>query len=338
MGAGSVNAKVGVLVANLGSPAAPTYGEVRSYLQEFLSDRRVIQLSPLIWQPILHLFVLSFRPSKTARLYGEIWHKATNESPLVFHTRETAEALSREDDDVEVAWAMRYGQPAIEDAIAQLFEKGCERIVVLPLYPQFSRTTTSSIKVVLESLPQSLLENRSIDFIEDYHDCPAYIDALAASVTDHLTTLDFEPEKFIVSFHGIPLAYHRKGDPYVAQCEKTFGLLAERLPKGTPELVLTFQSRFGFQKWMEPYTDETLVELAQAGTKRVMLIAPGFAADCIETLEELDIQGKEAFIANGGEHYTRVPCLNASSSAIALYRRLAGERFGDQAAMERPAD
>ncbi len=317
--------KLGILLVNLGSPAAPRYGEVRAYLKEFLSDRRVIQLNPILWQPILNLFILSFRPLKTARLYEKIWNKRTDESPLIFHSRETAEALRKVSSAHMVEWAMRYGSPAIVPTIERMESAGCEKIVLLPLYPQFSHTTTSSIQDVVKAFNKGRKKKPAPILIESYHDDGRYIEALARSVEDHVGGLDFTPEKIIVTFHGIPQSYDREGDPYVEQCKGTFALLAEKLPFDQDDILLTYQSRFGPQKWMEPYVDETLERLAKEGVKNVLLIAPGFAADCIETLEELDIEGKECFLESGGERFSRVPCLNASPGAVELYRDLCAD-------------
>jgi protoporphyrin/coproporphyrin ferrochelatase len=307
--------RIGVLLTNLGTPEATDYWSMRRYLKEFLSDRRVIETSRLIWWPVLNLIILTKRPTPKGRDYASIWNNERNEGPLKTITRSQAEQLAASlgeaaGDRVVVDWAMRYGQPAIRDRIRALLAHGCDRILMVPLYPQYAAATTAT---ACDHAFRALMDMRwqpTLRVAPPYHDDPVYIDALARSMRQSLGKLDFEPEVILVSFHGVPKEYLLKGDPYHCQCVKTWRLLRERF--GWPEhrFRISFQSRFGTDEWLRPYTDETVTALARSGVKRLAIVAPGFSADCLETLEELDGENRHYFEGNGGERFAYLPCLN----------------------------
>ena len=308
--------RVGVLLVNLGTPDAPDTASVRRYLAEFLSDPRVVEIPQLVWQPILRGVVLTTRPKKSAHAYQQVW--TDQGSPLAAITRAQAAALSGAfGDGVTVDWAMRYGRPAIGDRIAALKTAGCDRILLAPLYPQYCAATTATANDKAFAALAAMRWQPAVRTLPPYHDDPAYIAALADSVRDGLARLDFAPDALIASFHGMPQRTLELGDPYHCQCVKTARLLGEALGR---EMTVTFQSRFGRAKWLEPATDTTLAALAGQGVRRVALIAPGFSADCLETLEELDIRGRETFVAAGGTHFAYLPCLNDSAGGIAMLR------------------
>lgn len=320
--------KIGVMLVNLGTPDSSNIKDVRRYLREFLSDKRVIEANPLLWKLILNCVILPFRASKTAAVYKSVWRQETDESPLRYYTRQQAEKVAERfaeqniESAIEIDWAMRYGNPSIKSVIENLQEKGCTRIVVLPLYPQYSATTTAAVS---DEVFRCLANKRwqpTVRIAPPYEVHPLYISALKKSLETHLATLSWSPEKILMSFHGIPLEYVEKGDPYRDFCERTFRHLDAAISKDMPELELTFQSRFGPREWLQPYTAKTLESLAQSGVKKVALIAPGFAADCIETLEELQIEGHKLFEKNGGTHFTQIPCLNDSHESIDLLVQL----------------
>jgi ferrochelatase len=307
---------------NLGTPDAPDARAVRRYLREFLSDRRVIEVNPLLWQVILNAVILPFRPRRSAEAYGKIWDRQRNESPLRTHTRAQAEGVARRlaatHPDVVVDWAMRYGTPSIPDRLHALAERGCTRILLFTLYPQYSATTTAT---AYDRAFAELAEMRwqpAVRTAPPYHDAPGYIAALAASVEAHVAGLGWQPQAIVASFHGLPKDYFAKGDPYYCHCARTARLLRERLGRDEQGLMLTFQSRFGPREWLQPYTEQTLAALPGRGVRDVAVITPGFAADCVETLEEIAIRGREAFEAAGGERFTVVPCLNAREDHVAL--------------------
>jgi ferrochelatase len=313
---------VGLLVINLGTPDAPRPWAVKEYLAEFLSDRRVVELPRAIWWPLLHGVVLNTRPRKSAKAYAAVWDHARGDSPLRAITGDIAAALAADFPDIRVEMAMRYGRPAILPAILKLREAGCERILVAPLYPQYcGATTASAIDAVCRAL-QEFRWQPAIRTLPPWYDDPAYIAALRDSLDAGLAALDFEPQTVLASFHGMPQRTLDRGDPYHCQCVKTVRLLREMLGWGEDRLRLTFQSRFGAGAWLKPYTDETLAALPGQGVRRVAIIAPGFAADCLETLEELAIRGREQFLEAGGEHFAYIPCLNDSPQGIGLLRGL----------------
>nr|WP_210431349.1 ferrochelatase [Iodidimonas gelatinilytica] len=316
--------RIGVLIVNLGTPQSTDYWSMRRYLKEFLSDQRVIELNPLVWKLILNLFILPFRPQKSARAYRAIWNRERDESPLLTLSRAQGEGLAKalDDDRLVVAWAMRYGQPSIGEKLTQLQDQGCDRIVTLALYPQYSATTTASVH---DQLFRELMKRRwqpAIRTIPPYYDHPAYIAALAASVRRHIAEQGWQPDMLLASFHGIPKAYFDKGDPYHCHCQKTGRLLREALDLDETNFQVTFQSRFGPKEWLEPYTDERLKALPAKGMKKVLVVAPGFASDCVETLEELAIEGRDIFMASGGEHFSCVPCLNDHPDHIEMLETL----------------
>ncbi len=312
----AAHGRVGVLLVNLGSPEAPTPEAVRPYLRQFLSDPRVVELPRLIWVPLLHGFVLQTRPARTAEAYAAIWDREANDSPLRAITRAQAEALAaRLGPDVLVDFAMRYGEPSIPARVRALRAAGCDRILVAPLYPQYSSATTGT---ALEEVFRMVAEDRwmpALRTLPPYYDHPAHIAALASLARAQLAALAFEPERLVMSFHGMPVTTLMKGDPYHCQCRKTARLLGEALGMGD-RVEVTFQSRFGPAEWLQPYTEPRLLELAGAGVKRVAIMCPGFSADCLETLEEIAMEARDAFLAAGGTDYAYLPCLNATPEGI----------------------
>jgi len=316
-------AKVGVLLINLGTPNAPEPGAVRLYLREFLSDPRVVEIPQLVWQPILRGVILTTRPKKSAHAYRQVWTEQG--SPLAVITARQAKALEHAfGPDVIVDHAMRYGKPAISERIDALRAAGCDRILIAPLYPQYCAATTAT---ALDEAFRHLRHLRwlpAIRTLPPYHDDPAYIAALKTGVEAGLAALDFEPDILIASFHGMPQRTLALGDPYHCHCQKTARLLSEALGR---ELVVAFQSRFGRAKWLEPATDKMLAELAAKGRTKVAIFAPGFAADCLETLEELAIRGRETFLAAGGSHFACLPCLNDSAPGIEMLRVILGREL-----------
>ena len=315
---------VGVLLVNLGTPVATDFWSVRRYLREFLSDQRVIETNPLVWQPILNLIVLSIRPRRSGHAYEKIWNRERNESPLRTITRAQAEKLAPAlaPDGVIVDWAMRYGTPSIGERLRELTREGCDRILIAPLYPQYSAATTATANDTAFRALTAMRRQPAIRTLPDYHDDPAYIDALAVSLEKGLAALSFEPEVVLASYHGLPESYVAKGDPYYDQCLVTTELLRERLGWSAERLRITFQSRFGRAEWLKPYTLVTVTELAEVGVKRVVVVTPGFSADCIETLEEIGMQNAEAFRAHGGTDFAAIPCLNDSAEGMALIEHL----------------
>ena len=313
--------RIGVLLVNLGTPDATDRRSMRRYLREFLSDRRVIETPRVIWWPILHGIVLNTRPGKVGKAYRTIWNDALDESYLRTYTRDQSDRLAERlagHAEVEVDWAMRYGTPAIGDRLAALKARGCERILIFPLYPQYSAATTATVN---DKAFEALLAMRwqpALRTVPPYHDDPAYVGAIAASIETHLAGLDWEPEVVLASFHGLPKSYFEKGDPYHCHCMKTARLVRERLGWPKDRLVATFQSRFGPEEWLQPYTDKTVEAMARDGVKRIAIVNPGFVSDCLETLEEIAVQARESFEANGGEHFAHIPCLNASDGGMAV--------------------
>lgn len=316
--------RVGLLLVNLGSPSNTETAAVRRYLREFLSDPRVIEVPRPIWWLVLHLFVLTTRPPKSAHAYRQVWNRELDAAPLVTITRSQAEKLRAlfTDEKVVVDWAMRYGAPAIGDRLRALKDGGCDRILVAPLYPQYAAATTGTANDAAFEALQAMRWQPALRTLPPYHDDPAYIDALAETMTADLAALDFEPELVIASFHGLPRNYLDKGDPYHCHCQKTVRLLRERLGWPTERLKLTFQSRFGRAEWLQPYTDITIAELARAGVKRLAVVMPGFSADCLETLEEIAIRGGETFHEHGGERYAALPCLNDRPAGMRMIETL----------------
>jgi ferrochelatase len=316
---------MGVLLINLGTPEAPEPGAVRRYLAEFLTDPRVVEIPQWLWRPILHGIVLRTRPKKSAHAYSQVWTEEG--SPLAAITRRQAEALQqRLGDSAIVDFAMRYGNPGIERSVEQLVALGCERIVAAPLYPQYCGATTASANDALFAALATMRRQPAIRTLAPYYDDGLHIDALSANIQRQLATLDFEPQRLLLSFHGMPQRTLELGDPYHCHCQKTARLLGERLTIPTD---IAFQSRFGRAKWLEPATDKVLTAYPGQGVKRIAIAAPGFSADCVETIEELGIRGRDTFLSAGGEAFARLDCLNDSPEGTdmleALIRReLAG--------------
>ena len=314
--------KTGVLIVNLGTPDSTNWWDIRRYLKEFLSGRRVIEVNPFVWQIILNLFILTLRPSKTAHAYKKIWIKETNESPLLYYTRSQANKLKAkiENEKILVDFAMRYGNPSIKSKLFRLKQKGCENIVILPLYPQYAAATTAT---VCDEVYRNLMKMRwqpSLQIIPHYESEPLYIKALVKSIKRKVEKINWRPDLIIASYHGIPKSYFDKGDPYQCYCQKTTRLIREQYKD--IEIKTTFQSRFGPQEWLQPYTDKTLEALPGEDKKNILVICPGFASDCVETLEEINIQGKESFLDNGGKNFDFIPCLNDNEDHIELFEAL----------------
>ena len=314
--------KTGVLLVNLGTPDSTSWFDIRKYLKEFLSDKRVIELNPFIWQLVLNIFILNLRPSKTAKAYKEIWMKEENMSPLLYYTKKQSEKVSNffREENIIIDFAMRYGNPSIRSKIFKLHELGCENLVILPLYPQFAAATTAT---VCDEVYRTLMKMRwqpSLKIIPHYESNPIYIDALVNSINEKLNQINWTPDLIIASYHGIPKKYFDKGDPYHCYCHKTTRLISEKFK--SIEIKTTFQSRFGPQEWLQPYTDKTLEELPSQGKKNILAICPGFSSDCVETLEEILIQGKESFLNSGGVNFDMIPCLNDNEDHILLLKSL----------------
>lgn len=312
---------VGVLLVNLGTPDAPDPGSVRRYLAEFLSDRRVVEIHPLAWQPILRGLVLTTRPKRSAHAYRQVWTEAG--SPLAAITAEQAASLQqRLGDQVQVAYAMRYGNPGIAGELGKLVDGGCERVLLAPLYPQYSAATTATVVDKTADALRAMRWQPALRTLPPYYDDPVYIAALTKDLGGQLDALDFAPEVLLLSFHGMPERTLHLGDPYHCHCRKTARLLEEALDRPRLRMVTTFQSRFGRAKWLEPATAAVLLEEAASGTRRLAVAAPGFAADCLETLEELAIRGREQFLSAGGEHYAALACLNAGEAGMDMLEAL----------------
>ena len=314
--------KTGILIINLGTPDSTRWWDIRKYLKEFLSDRRVIELNPIIWQIILNFFILTFRPSKTAHAYKKIWRTDTNESPLLYFTRNQATKLSNKigNEKTIVDFAMRYGNPSIRSRLNKLKENGCEHIVILPLYPQYAAATTAT---VCDEVYRSLMNMRwqpSLQIIPHYESEPKYIEALVKSIEKKIKEINWKPDLIISSYHGIPKSYFDKGDPYQCYCQKTTRLIREKF--NSVEIKTTFQSRFGPQEWLKPYTDKTLEDLPKNGIKNLLVICPGFASDCVETLEEINMAGRETFINSGGKNFDLISCLNDGPEHIDLFHHI----------------
>ncbi|KZM50592.1 ferrochelatase [Labrenzia sp. OB1] len=324
--------KVGVLLVNLGTPDGTDYRSMRRYLREFLSDKRVIEWPRAIWYPILYGIVLMTRPGKSGKAYEEIWNHEKNESPLRTITRNQSDRLGEMLGDdggrLKVDWAMRYGQPSIPDRLKALKEEGCDRILVFPLYPQYAAATTATVNDVV---CRTLLDMRwqpAIRTVPPYHDDPVYVRALAKSVERHVEGLDFTPDVVLTSYHGIPQSYFKRGDPYHCHCMKTTRLMRNVLDWDEDKLRVTFQSRFGPEEWLQPYTDKTVEQLAKDGVRNIAVMNPGFVADCLETLEEIAGEAAEIFEENGGENFSHIPCLNESDLGMEVIEHVVRRELG----------
>jgi len=318
--------RVGVLLVNLGTPDATDYWSMRRYLKEFLSDRRVIEENPLKWWLVLNLIILTFRPGRKGRDYDKIWNKERNESFLKTITRSQSDKLGLAfagEPRILVDWAMRYGNPSIRSKLDAMQAAGCDRILIVPLYPQYAAATTATVCDKAFEALAAMRWQPAVRIAPAYYDNPVYIEALATSLEQGLARLTFKPEIILASFHGMPEDYLRKGDPYYCQCHATARLLRERLKLDDRQLMLTFQSRFGPAEWLKPYTDATVKALAERGVKNLAVITPGFSADCLETLEEIAMENADIFRRAGGENFAAIPCLNDSPEGLAVIRDVA---------------
>jgi len=325
--------KVGVLLLNLGTPDSTGYWDMRRYLKEFLSDRRVIEVNPIFWKILLNVVILTKRPFSSGEAYKSIWNKERDESPLRTITREQSTKLAdyfsaNFGDDVVVDWGMRYGNPTTASKIKDLQDQGCQRILLFPLYPQYAAATTGT---ACDQAFRALMKIRwqpAVRTVPAYHDEQDYIEALAHSVETHYAGLDWTPDVLVTSFHGVPKRYLMAGDPYHCQCQKTARLLRERLGWPEEKLEIAFQSLFGKEEWLRPYTVEHVADLARQGKKNLAIMAPGFAADCVETLEEIQEEIREAFEEAGGERFSYIPCLNAEDNHIAMLAAIIERELG----------
>ncbi len=326
IGSATGRPRPGVLLINLGTPDAPRPAAVRRYLREFLGDRRVVELSPWLWRPLLELAVLPWRPRRSAAAYRRIWLKDPTESPLRAATRSLAEKLQAQvaarDHAPVIDWAMRYGRPAIAERIEALMAQGCDRLLVCPLYPQYAAATTASALDAVFATFRGHRRLPAVRTLPPYYDHPAYIAALANSVREHIAAMGWEPERLLLSFHGLPQAQVDAGDPYREQCGTTAKALRAALGYDAEQAPLAYQSRFGPRAWLAPQLDDALVRLAREGVRDVMVITPGFATDCLETLEEVGMRSRARFLAAGGRRFSVVPCLNDSDAHVALLATL----------------
>ncbi len=317
--------RVGVLLVNLGTPDTADARGVRVYLKEFLSDPRVIEDQGWLWKLVLNGIILRTRPARKARDYLKIWNTEKNESPLKTITRSQSRKLAADISDHEhvvIDWAMRYGNPSIASRIGALTEQGCDRLLVVPLYPQYSAATTATVCDEVFRVLGKMRAQPTLRVTPPYYDDPDYIEALAVSINAHLSNLPFQPEIIVASFHGMPRKYVDNGDPYEAQCIATTEALRKRMGLDASKLLLTFQSRFGSDEWLQPYTDKTMEKLARDGVRRIVVVTPGFSADCLETLEEIAQENAEIFRHNGGEQFSFIPCLNDSDPGMDVIRQL----------------
>ena len=314
--------KNGVLLVNLGTPDSTSWWDIRKYLREFLSDKRVIEVNPILWQIILNLIILNLRPSKTAKAYKEIWMTDKNESPLRYYTKQQTQKLKKKfnGQNIIIDYAMRYGNPSIKSRLQKLQSEGCENIILFPLYPQYAAATTAT---VCDEVYRCLIKMRwqpSLQVIPHYESNEDYINGLVNSIKKKLSEISWKPDLIVASYHGIPQKYFDKGDPYHCYCQKTSRLIKEKFNEIPIET--TFQSRFGPEKWLQPYTDKTLEKLPAEGKKNILMICPGFSSDCVETLEEIAIQGKETFIESGGKNFDLISCLNDNEDHIKMMENI----------------
>ncbi|NNE22470.1 MAG: ferrochelatase [Rhizobiales bacterium] len=322
--------KVGILLINLGTPEATSYWPMRRYLKEFLSDARVIETNRALWWVILNGIILTTRPKKSGHAYDQIWNRELDESPLKTITRGQSQKLAESfsgNPDIMVDWAMRYGHPSTPDVIGRMKDAGCDRILLCPLYPQYAAATTATAMDKAFDALKAMRWQPAIRSLPPYYDHPAYIRALSQSLKAHLKTLDWQPDRIVASFHGLPEDYLIKGDPYHCHCQKTARLLREAMNLPQEKFIATFQSRFGKAEWLKPYTDKTIEQLAKDGAKNIVVITPGFSADCVETLEEIAIGVAEMFHEHGGENFSVAPCLNDSKLSVNLLTTLAKEEL-----------
>jgi len=316
--------KIGVILVNLGSPLATNYGAMWRYLRQFLSDRRVIEASRLIWHPLLYGLILTTRPQKSGEKYRRIWHYSNNEPPLIHFTRAQAQKLTNRlnNPNIQIHWAMRYGCPSIESVYDKMMAQGCEKMLFFPLYPQYCAATTASTFDALFRVMQQRRVMPALRTVPPYPDDPVYIQALANSIKQHISRLSFTPQILIASYHGLPISYVNKGDPYQQQCEQTTRALRQVLRLDENQLLMSFQSRFGREEWLQPYTDETVTKLAKNGVRSVAIVNPGFVSDCLETLDEIGHEVARLFRQAGGEHFAHIPCLNESEAGLDIIESL----------------
>ena len=319
-----VSGRIGVLLVNLGTPDSTGYWAMRRYLKEFLSDRRVIEENRLKWWLVLNLIVLTVRPGRKGRDYDKIWNRERNESPLKTITRSQSDKLDeifdKLDKRIRVDWAMRYGNPSIRSRLDALAAQDCERVLIVPLYPQYSAATTATVCDEAFRALKGMRLQPTLRIAAPYYAEPVYIDALAVSLNAALAKLAFKPEVIIASYHGMPEDYVDKGDPYLKHCTETTALLRKKLKLDDKSLIMTFQSRFGTAEWIKPYTDATVKSLAERGIRNLAVITPGFSSDCLETLEEIAMENAEIFRHAGGENFAAIPCLNDTPSGMAVIR------------------
>ncbi len=317
-------APTGILLINLGTPEATSRGPMRAYLKEFLSDPRVIETNRALWWLILNGIILNVRPKKSGHAYEQIWNKQLDESPLKTYTRSQAEKLAERfaGQPLVVDWAMRYGKPAIAEGMKRLMQKGCKNIVIFPMYPQYAAATTASVFDKVAEAMSNMRAQPTLRFVPPFPDDDSYISALATRFQQHLSSLEWTPEKILISYHGLPQSYIDKGDPYYDHCMATTSALRDKMGMNENQMIATFQSRVGRHEWIKPYTDATVNELAQSGVKNLVLLSPAFISDCVETLEELAIGLKTQFLNAGGNNFSVAPCLNDSNEAIDMLHEL----------------
>lgn len=317
--------RIGVLLINMGTPEGTSFREVRSYLREFLWDPRVIEVSRPLWWFILHAIILNTRPQRSGRAYDRIWNRDLDESPLKTITRGQCRGVAmalQDQPGMLVDWAMRYGQPSLGEKIASLQERGCGKILLFPLYPQYSATTTASAQDQAFNVLKTMRWMPALRTVPAFPDHPLYIDALVESLQAHLHALAWEPDLVLASFHGLPQSYVDRGDPYRQHCLETVRRMRRKLAWEPSRLRTVFQSRFGREEWIQPYAEETVRDLAISGVRNLAVITPGFMADCLETLEEIDMELRETFLEHGGQNFTAVPCLNDGPSAVHMLAAL----------------
>jgi ferrochelatase len=320
-----VASKVGVLIVNLGTPDATDYRSMRRYLKEFLSDRRVIEAPRALWWFVLNVIILSKRPQAKGKDYDKIWNRERNEGPLKTITRSQSEKLAASfagNDRLVFDWAMRYGNPSIASRLKILQEQGCDRILIVPLYPQYAAATTATVADKAFDALKEMRWQPAIRIAPPWHDDPVYIEAVTNELQAEIAKLSFKPDVILSSFHGVPLEYLLKGDPYYCQCAKSARLMRERLAMGEEQFAMTFQSRFGKDEWLKPYTDKTVEALAKSGVKNLAIVTPGFVADCLETIEEIGMENRDIFLEHGGENFAAIPCLNDSAAGIGVIRHV----------------
>jgi len=322
--------KVGVVLLNLGTPDSTETADVRRYLREFLWDARVIETPRWLWWPILNFAILPSRPKKSGHAYAQIWDREQNDSPLRIITRDQAERLGERlaGDGVVVDFAMRYGNPSTKSVLDRMKDEGCTKILLVPLYPQYSATTTATANDKAFEALMAMRWQPAIRTAAAYFAEPKYVEVLAKSIGEGVAALDFAPDLVITSYHGMPVDYRDKGDPYYYQCHETTRLVREQLGWAEDKMKVTFQSRFGRAQWLEPYTDATLAALPKQGVKKIAILAPAFAADCIETLEEIAMQGRDTFMAAGGENFAYIPCLNATPDGMDMIEAVVRRELG----------